>query len=127
MRKVTALLAGALAALVTYELATADHVEGYSIALVGTVALGTVLAAVRLWGAAASTADLRMATGLLAGLILAGQVLVSWLGVPGLATARWSTTGVVVAGLAAVVLLLVASAALAPRQPEEGQRHPYAL
>jgi hypothetical protein len=127
MRRVAALLTGALAGLVTFELATSGHVQGYGIALVGTVATGTVLSAVRLWGAAACTADLRMAIGLLAGLVLAGQVLVSWLGVPGLAAAHWTTTGVVVVVLATVVLLLVASAALAPRTSEEGRLHPYAL
>ena len=126
MRRTTALLTGTLAVLVTFELATATQVEGYGVALVGTVALGTVVAAVRLWGAPACTADVRMATGLLAGLILAGQVLTSWLGGPGLAPAHWTTTAVAVVALAGVVVLLVGSAALAPHQPDE-RRHPYAL
>lgn len=126
MKRLTALLAGTLAALVTFELATATRVEGYGVTLVGAVALGTVLAAVRLWGAAACTAEVRMATGLLAGLTLAGQVLTSWLGGPGLAPAHWTPTAVVVVALAAVVVLLVGSAALASQQPEE-RRHPYAL
>lgn len=126
MRRVTALLTGTLALLVTFELATAAQVEGYGVALVGAVALGTVLAAVRLWGSVACTADVRMATGLLAGLILAGQVLTSWLGGPGLAPAHWTTTAVAVVALAAAVMLLVGSAALAP-QPSQERRHPYAL
>lgn len=127
MKRVTALLTGALAGVVAFELVTAGHVEGYGVALVGTVTLGTVLAAVRLWGTAACTADLRMAIGFLASLILAGQVLVSSLGLPGLAAAHWTTTGAVVVVLAAAVVLLVASAALAPPRPEDGQGHPYAL
>lgn len=125
MRRATALLTGALAVLVTVEVATAGQVEGYGVALAGTVVLGTVLAAVRLWGATACTADLRMAIGLCAGLTLCGQVTASWLGGPGLAPVRWGPTAIGVVVVAVVVLGLVVSAALVPPQPE--RRHPYAL
>lgn len=126
MRRTTSVLTGALALLVALQLATAGDVAGYGVALVGTVVIGTVLAAARLWGAAACTADVWMATGLLAGLILAGQVLISGFGGPGLAPAEWTATAVAVVVLAGVVLVLVTSAALAPRHPER-RRHPYAL
>jgi hypothetical protein len=115
------MLTGVLAALVTVELATADSVERYAFALVGAVVASTVGAAWRMW--AGCTFNVRLATGGLAGVILAGQVLVSSLGGPGGPATAWHLNGVAVAALAAVVLLL---AAAAPRAPEP-RSHPYAL
>ncbi|KAA1416859.1 hypothetical protein F0U44_16870 [Nocardioides humilatus] len=126
MRKATALLTGALAALLTFELASASQVAGYGVALVGSVALGTVLAAVRLWGAAACTADMRMATGLLAGLTLCGQVLTSTFGGPGLAPAHWTATAVAVVVMSLTVLVLVGFTGAAPQRTQRSE-HPYAL
>ena len=121
LARTTAVLTGALAALVAAELATAASVELYAWALVGTVVVSTVGAALGMWSSASYGA--RLATGGLTGLILAGQVLVSSLGGPGGPVPRWSPDAVVVVAVAVVVLLLVV---LAPRPIEDG-RHPYAF
>ncbi|MEZ0580343.1 hypothetical protein [Nocardioides sp. MH1] len=125
MRRAAAVLTGALATLVTFELAGAGHVEGYGIALVGTVVAAAVTAAVRLWRAAVCTPEVWMATGLIAGVVVTGQLLASWLGGPGMAAPQWTATGFAVMAVGVAVLLLVGCVALAPRKDD--RRHPYAL
>jgi hypothetical protein len=119
--RITALAAGALAVLVSLELVAAASADGYAVALVGTVATCTAVAAWRMW--VRCSFDVRLATGGLAGVILAGQVLVSSLGGPGGPAARWHLDGVAVAAVAVLVLLLAAAAA----RPVEADEHPYAL
>lgn len=117
----TALLTMVLGVLITVELAGSAPVELYAAVLVGAVVVGTLAAGWRMWSRC--TFGVRLAAGGLAGVILAGQLLVTWQGGPGGTAVPWGPTAVAVAVAAAAVLLLTVAA---PRPPER-QEHPYAL
>lgn len=121
LSRTAAVATAALGLVLAAQLTLTGSVERYAAALVGAVAIATLAAAWRMW--AGCSFHVRLATGGLAGAILAGEVLVSSLGGPGGPAARWHLDGVAVAVLAVIVLLLAAAAP----QPPEPRRHPYAL
>lgn len=113
----TALMAGS----VTGELVRGGA-HGYGVVLVGALALGAFAAAARMWHC--NCFESRLAVLVLAGLIVAGQVMVAIVGRPGTGTVSWTadSTLVVLFSFLAVALV-VADARERPARPE----HPYAL
>ena len=119
--RLAAIATASMAATVAGELASGST-RGYGVVLVGALALGAFAAAARMWHC--NCFESRLATIVLAGLIVAGQILVAVIGGPGTGTVSWtpaSTMVVLFAFLA--VALVVADARVRPARPE----HPYAL
>lgn len=95
---------------------------GYGVLLVGTVALGALIASARMWRH--NCFESRFAAVLLAALIVTGQVMVAVIGSPGAGATSWTPASTMVVLLAfAAVGLVVADARERPARPE----HPYAL
>lgn len=125
MRHTTALVTGALAVLVAAKVAVSPPDQHYAIAVAAPAVVGTATAALRLWSVESFCA--RVASGLLATLIVAVQVLASEIGEPGQpAGQHWAPAGFAVVLLAGLVVVLTASGLVRPR-PSEGPEHPYAL
>ncbi len=111
------------AALVSVQLGS-GRPDAYVLALVGTVVLGLLVVAGRLWQRRTFESALGVAG--MAVLTLAGQTLVATVGPPGSTDAHWSALAVAVVGCALVVLALVA--ADAPTSARDAEDHrPYAL
>ena len=124
MRRVRAASTAALALLVGVPAATTPGLQEYGVVLVVVLVLGALVVAVRTWATDCFCA--RVASGLLAALVLTGQVLVSAVGLPGRPAAPWHAADVAVVVLSVVILLLALGRAAAPTPVDAGE-HPYAL
>ncbi|MGO4255703.1 hypothetical protein [Marmoricola sp. RAF53] len=115
-----------MAGLVSAEAATGPRLDSYVLALVGTLVLGSVVVAGRLWQR--PTFETALGAAVLALLTGAGQTLVATVGGPGSTGARWTGLALAVVGSALVVLGLVGSAADAPSSARDADEdRPYAL
>ncbi|RNL78510.1 hypothetical protein [Nocardioides marmorisolisilvae] len=96
--------------------------HGYSVLLVGALALGALVAAGRMWQR--NCFESRFAVVVLSGLIVAGQAMVAFIGSPSTGSVSWTPAATMVVVFAFLaVALVVADARERPVRPE----HPYAL
>lgn len=122
--RLTAVLTVLIAVLLVAELLDGSAVAPYDVALVGSVVLGAVVTGIRMWRR--TSFETRGWAVLLAILVLAGQLLVSTVGVPGGGPSHWSATGFAVVALSLAIPALVAVDARHAWRVERAE-HPYAL